>query len=142
MINFFVPGTPVPKARARVVRQKGFTRSYTPAPTAKYEQSVRFAAFLAYGEKPFFEGPVRLLLELQLEVPKSWSKKKQAQALAGAIMPTKKPDTSNVLKSIEDAMNMLVYKDDSQICQTLVRKVYHREVGAWITVERIDGCAA
>jgi hypothetical protein len=42
MIEFFIAGTPVPKARARVVRQGGKIRSYTPSKTADYEMYVKW----------------------------------------------------------------------------------------------------
>jgi Holliday junction resolvase RusA-like endonuclease len=51
-------------------------------------------------------------------VPDSWSAKKRAAALAGDIRPTKKPDLSNIQKALEDGMNAVVFKDDSQITES------------------------
>ena len=50
-------------------------------------------------------------------------------------MPTKKPDASNILKSIEDAMNGVVFNDDSQIVNIHVTKVYATEPGVDVCVK-------
>ena len=52
------------------------------------------------------------------------SKKKREAALAGQLRPTTKPDVSNVLKGVEDALKGLWYADDSQI-------VGYGELGKW-----------
>ena len=43
------------------------------------------------------------------------SKKKREAAIAGRLRPTTKPDVSNILKGVEDALKGLWYVDDSQI---------------------------
>jgi Holliday junction resolvase RusA-like endonuclease len=49
--------------------------------------------------------------------------------------PTVKPDLSNCVKLIEDALNELVWKDDSQICNLRVYKRYtHDEPQASIYI--------
>ena len=85
------------------------------------------------------EVPVRLGLRIYRSIPKSWSKKKRERADAGAIRPVTKPDISNILKGVEDALNGLWYHDDSQI-------VEYGEMGKWysarprieITMELIE----
>ena len=52
------------------------------------------------------------------------SKKKREAALAGKLRPTTKPDVSNVLKGVEDALKGVWYVDDSQI-------VGYGELGKW-----------
>lgn len=134
MIEFFVPGKPSPKARARVVRHQGRIRSYTPEATANYELYVKWlgAAAMA-GLKPS-DKPCRLHMIVALPVPQSWSKKKQEQAILGNIMPTAKPDLSNILKSIEDALNGVAYVDDSQLCEVVMRKCYSVHPGVQVRI--------
>jgi Holliday junction resolvase RusA-like endonuclease len=48
--------------------------------------------------------------------------------LSGETKHTKKPDLDNVAKAIIDGMNGIIFKDDSQIINLHVTKVY-AEVG-------------
>lgn len=59
--------------------------------------------------------------------------------LQGKILPTKKPDCDNIAKIICDALNGVAYKDDKQIVQLLVSKVYSVEPFVLVTIsdERI-----
>ena len=62
-------------------------------------------------------------------------KKKEAEMLCGAISPTKKPDVDNIAKSILDAMNNFVFKDDNQVSKISVEKRFALEEKAVIEVE-------
>lgn len=73
------------------------------------------------------EGPLDLVLAIFMPVPASWSKRKRADALSGALCHLVKPDASNILKSVEDAMNGVVYADDSQIVSLRITKCYSDE---------------
>ena len=145
MISFDVPGTPVGKARARSAMVNGRKLHFTPEKTVNYEATVRMAAAAAMDGRPLIEGPVEMHLAIFNPVPKSWSLKKKKLADAGSIRPTTKPDTSNVLKSIEDAMNQVVYGDDTQIVDHHIRKRYAPSgMGASVSetiikVEGVDG---
>ena len=44
--------------------------------------------------------------------------------IAGAILPTKKPDCDNILKVIFDSLNGLAYDDDVQVVSVTFQKVY------------------
>ena len=61
--------------------------------------------------------PVRLTCVIYRAVPQSWSRRKRADAIADKIRPKTRPDVSNVIKGIEDALNGVWYKDDSQIVE-------------------------
>ena len=55
---------------------------------------------------------------------KEGSKKRLQQIRDGEDFPTKKPDIDNIEKIIEDALNGLAYKDDSQIVEVFKRKIW------------------
>jgi Holliday junction resolvase RusA-like endonuclease len=56
-------------------------------------------------------------------VPESWSKRDKAAALDGTIRPTGRPDWDNYGK-ITDALNGICWKDDSQVVDGRVIKLY------------------
>lgn len=119
-------------------------RMFTPGKTVNYENLVRMAAWEAMvgtasniDPSRILSGPVQANLLIGVQIPASWSKKKQAQALAGEIFPTSKPDLDNSIKSAFDAMNGVVYKDDSQVVTTVCKKRYREAPGLWVTVFQI-----
>ena len=113
MVTFKVDANPVGKQRARYVKRGNFVQAYTPEKTRTYETLIRDAAIEAMGTSEPLETPVTLYLYIRVPIPKSYSKKKVEACLNGLDQPIKKPDASNILKSVEDGMNGIVYKDDS-----------------------------
>lgn len=125
-IQFVVPGPPQGKARPRVVRAKnGMSMTYTPDKTVAYEELVRLR-FKAATQGFRFADDAQLAMQITAfyPIPKSKSKRIQADMLAGVLRPTKKPDCDNVIKIICDALNELAYKDDAQIVVTQMSKYY------------------
>lgn len=123
--TFDVPGIPVPKGRPKFARRDGFVSAYTPKKTADYEAHVKQTAIDAMkADSRLCAGPVSVAMIIRVPVPTSWSKKRQAAAGNGSIAPTKKPDCDNVAKAVLDAMNGLVFFDDSQVVELHLRKEY------------------
>jgi Holliday junction resolvase RusA-like endonuclease len=135
MVTFKVDATPVPKGRARYVRRGNHISTYTPEKTRTYETLIRDTAIEAMGSSEPLETPVNLYLYIRVPIPKSYSKKKVEDCLNGLDKPIRKPDASNILKSVEDGMNGIVYKDDSQIVNLHVTKVYSSLAGVDICVK-------
>ena len=135
MVTFKVDANPVGKQRARYVKRGNFVQTYTPEKTRTYETLIRDAAIEAMGTSEPLETPVTLYLYIRVPIPKSYSKKKLEACLNGMDQPIKKPDASNILKSVEDGMNGIVYKDDSQIINLHVTKVYSTLAGVDVCVK-------
>ena len=135
IVNFTVEGNPVGKQRARYVKRGNFVSAYTPEKTRTYESLIKEAAIKAMGSSEPLETPVTLYLYIRVPIPKSYSKKRIKACLNGSEQPIKKPDASNILKSVEDGMNSVVYKDDSQIVNIHVTKVYSSQAGVDICVK-------
>ena len=121
-IMFTLPGGPQGKGRPRYVQRTG--RAYTPDKTVAYEELVRQRYLEAAKGLDFGEGPVCVIITAIFPIPKSFSKKKTEQAMEGTLYPTKKPDWDNIGKIICDALNGIAYKDDSQVVNAMVVKVY------------------
>ncbi len=122
-VQFEVPGEPVGKGRHRTVARKGkggqsYLANVTPEKTAAYESSVKLFAAQAMAGRAPLEGPLYLVLYCFHARPKSHPKKNPPQWV------TKKPDASNTLKAVEDAMNGVVYLDDVQLARVLVERRY------------------
>lgn len=141
-VDFVIPGQPVAKGRARFARRGAHVVAYTPAKTASYENLVKIAATLAMcGTQPT-AAPVFLSVTLNLQIPASWSKKRQALAAAGSIAATKKPDADNVLKGIKDGCNGIIWRDDAQVVRIIIVKRYSETPSALIKVMETGGEAA
>ena len=72
-----------------------------------------------------------------MSVPASWSKRKQAMALAGTVYPTSKPDIDNVEKILFDGLNGIVWKDDVQVVDVVKRKRYGATPGVQMTIRML-----
>lgn len=133
MIEFSIPGQPVAKGRPQFARHGAFVSTYTPKKTEVYENLVKTAAAEAMAGRPPLECPVILKVSILLQIPVSWSKKKQARAAAGYIAATKKPDADNILKSIKDGCNGVLWRDDSQVISIGVGKYYDERPCVMVT---------
>jgi len=135
MVTFKVDADPVGKQRARYAKRGNFVQTYTPDKTRNYESLIKEASIEAMGSTEPLETPVTLYLYIRAPIPKSLPKKRIEACLNGLEKPIKKPDASNVLKSVEDAMNGVVYKDDSQIVNIHVSKVYSSVSGVDVCIK-------
>ena len=133
MLTISIPGAMRGKGRPRFTSAGGFARAYTDEKTANAETWVRSCAVDQTGGH-VLDGPLSLTVEVGICPPASWSKRRRADALAGAAAPTGKPDLDNVVKLIADALNGIVWRDDKQIVHLSARKFYAAEDG---TVLRI-----
>jgi len=123
MVTFRVDGTPVPKGRPRFARRGKFTAAYTPKSTLQYEDLIADGAKRAMGASEPFEVALEAFLYFSLPIPKSYSKKRTEACLSGLERPMKK-DLDNLIKSVCDGMNKIIYKDDGQIVNLHATKVY------------------
>ncbi len=118
-MKIIIPGIPVAKGRPRLSKYG----TYTPAKTVNYEKLVKHY-YMDQAEGIKLSGPIRMEIYLFFPIPKSYSKKQVELIKAQGMVHTKKPDISNCLKSIEDALNGLAYDDDSQIVEIMAWKWY------------------
>lgn len=130
-LNITINGKPIPKARPRLTRDG---LAYTPKQTRDYERSIKRAAIIEMAGRPLIDGAVCLDVQAFFPIPTSWSRKRKAMVLDGTLAHTSKPDGSNVLKSIEDGLNGIVYADDSQIVKSTISKHYSDRPRVQVTV--------
>jgi Holliday junction resolvase RusA-like endonuclease len=73
-----------------------------------------------------------------LAVPASWSNKKRDAALAGIVRHTGRPDFDNFAKIGCDALNGIVWADDSQIVEARIVKLYSESPSLRIEVQPLE----
>jgi len=124
MVTYQVEGNPVGKGRPKFARRGNFVSTYTPTKTRDYEDLIKDAARKAMGSNELLETPVTVAIYITVPIPQSYSKKRTEACLSGSERPIKKPDIDNVAKCFLDAMNEIVYKDDTQVLTLHIAKVY------------------
>jgi len=85
-------------------------------------------------------GPLVLQITFRLRRPKAhYGTGRNAGRLkqSAPVRPTTKPDTTKLLRSVEDALTHVVWRDDAQVVGQVTAKVYSDRPGAHITVYSI-----
>lgn len=129
LMEIVIYGEPIPQGRPRFTKT-GHT--YDPERSRNYKQLVRFWVTQHLKKiddwKPF-ENALCVDLTFYMGIPSSWSKKKRIQAIQGQIRPiARNGDIDNMVKSILDANNGLLWVDDAIITDLSARKRYTGEL--------------
>jgi len=124
-ITFSIPGNPVPQPRTKVCVRNNKPHGYVEKkhPIHAYRQAVAVAAKAA-GAEPTRRAPITLVVDLVFSRPKSHYRKSGLRDDAPTLP---RPDCSNCLKGIEDALNGVAWVDDSQVGRVVVEKSYGTE---------------
>lgn len=136
MISFTIYGDPVAQGRPRFAVRAGHAIAYDPAKSRDYKSAVRAAA-LEVRPKALLDGPLSMSICIYKSIPKSMSKLRRAKAIAQEIQPTTKPDIDNIVKGLCDALNKVLWYDDSQIVSLYVSKWYSEQPRVEVSVR---GC--
>lgn len=118
--DFFVPMRPQPLQRARTLKN-GF--SYTPKESRDAKAYIRHEAIeylKSKGIEEPMEGIVKIRIDAYFEKPKCWYEGKPV---------TGGGDWDNLGKTVSDALNAVLYKDDRQIQQGAIFKHYGDRIG-------------
>jgi Holliday junction resolvase RusA-like endonuclease len=102
---------------------------YDPANSRDWKRTVAAQAIEHKPPVPVADVPLSMELTFFLPRPTSLPKRMRHHI--------RRPDVSNMLKAVEDALRGIVYKDDSQLVDVIVRKRYDPAPGVDIRVERV-----
>lgn len=136
MISFEVPGEPVAQPRVKAVHRGGYTRVYTPATAKPYKDAVRIVA-MGHWRNPPAAGPVLIKIAFRFSRSKAMTWKRRPMDRYPHI---KKPDLDNLAKAVLDALNGLVFLDDSQVVALHLEKeciAGDEEPHTWIAIEEL-----
>lgn len=109
---------------------------YDPKESRDYKQYVSLIARQHAPKKPY-DGELSVHLKIYRQIPKSTTKKDRALYLAGLKRPVVKPDTDNYQKAVLDALNDIIWKDDSQIVDLRGEKYYSDKPRVEISVREL-----
>ena len=140
MVKIVVYGEPVAQGRPKFFRAKWGVVATDPLKSKNYKEQVRLEAQKIMQKRggARLEGALSLTLDVYKSIPKSWSQKKQKQALESILRPTTKPDLDNYLKGVQDALSGVVYGDDSYITSVSMNKWYSDRPRIEVTIDEFE----
>jgi crossover junction endodeoxyribonuclease RusA len=136
MIDLFVAGEPRPKGSWKAILPRGsrFPRVICDNQhTRPWQSLIGLAAGDAMAGRPLFDGPIRIRVEFVFRRPASVKRKSRP-------LPSTRPDIDKLLRTIMDALQGVVYTEDSRVVEVAARKVYDDvgvRQGATIHIEEI-----
>ena len=119
-VKVVVPGKPFGKERPRFAGH-----AYTPKRTETAERVIGWYYKTQAGNRMFRLPAIKI--RAVFEPPKSANKETRAAMLLGEVRPTVKPDWDNIGKLVCDALNGIAYKDDKDVVEASVIKVYGKQ---------------
>lgn len=128
IIKFKVPGTPIGKQETQVNTKTHI--AYKPDKTRWYFEQIQLIAknYMQRKNLKMLKGAIDFRLDIFLKEKRDNSR----------IAPTQKPDSSNVLKIVEDALNKICYNDDKDIIHHELYKWFAIKEGIIITVKAVN----
>lgn len=114
MISFFIPGRPRSTQTGSVITVNG--RSF-PIRRGTAWSSLCGLVARQYAPAVPLTGALRCELTFRLQAPKG----------RRSPWPAKRPDVDNLCKGLLDSWNGVLWEEDSQIVELVIRKVYARD---------------
>lgn len=144
VLSFFVVGAPQPGGSKRVVPRGGRRGGKAQViedcrRNPAWRHQVASAAALAHRRAPL-AGPLEVRFEFVLSRPKGHygTGRNSGQVRPNApVYPAVKPDTTKLVRAVEDSMTGVIYMDDAQIVRQFAEKVYGFPPGVRITVRKL-----
>ena len=118
MIEFTVPGRPVPKRRPRSTTSGGKVLVYTPRETAAYEKAVGYVALNACQGRS-------ITTDIAVGIKLYFKDRKFG-------------DIDNYSKSILDGMQGVIFENDKQVCRLTVERHQDKEERAEVKVWAVE----
>jgi Holliday junction resolvase RusA-like endonuclease len=129
-----VPGKPVPASRGRAFVQGGRIIVTTPPGYRRWKNDAGVLARQAMAGREPLTCPVELSVQAYVPIAPGWPAWRKDAARHNDIEPCGSPDLDNIIKAAMDALNQVVWVDDSQVVELEAGKQYSQEPGVFITV--------
>lgn len=129
MLTLEIHGIPIPQNRPRF---NPLGKRVTVFDSQKKEkEQYQWQLRSQFRNEPFLM-PISLSIVYFMPIPKNTSGIRKKEMIANIIRHIKKPDIDNLAKFTLDCMNGIVFKDDSQIYDLSVEKMYAEKPGTLI----------
>ncbi|WP_225423555.1 RusA family crossover junction endodeoxyribonuclease [Levilactobacillus suantsaii] len=130
LARLVIHGEPVPAGRPRFSNGHAFD----PKRSRDYKRFVGQEAKMKYHGPLLRNDPLKVDVKVYRHVQRSVSKVERTRRISGEHRPIVKPDASNYLKLIEDALTGIVWEDDNLITDVSCSKYYSDEPRIEVTV--------
>jgi Holliday junction resolvase RusA-like endonuclease len=143
MKTYTILGNPVAQGRVRSAivhgKDKSYISHYDPKKSKVAKEDIK-AQVIAQGPVYYESGPLYLDVTFEISRPKSHYRPNGQLKGNAPIHCDKKPDCSNYLKGLEDALNGILWRDDSQLSIVSMRKRYaSKEPKTTLTIGTLGG---
>ena len=119
-MEFFVPGVPAPGGSKRHI---GGGRIVEDCKRTKGWRACVALAAMQAGWRPL-EGPLSMSVVFWMPRPKGHYRKDGTLKPSAPAYPTTKPDTTKLMRSTEDALKGICWRDDAQVVEQSASKMY------------------
>jgi Holliday junction resolvase RusA-like endonuclease len=146
-VSAVVYGQPQPggsKIPGRAKSGRLFTRDDNPKLKDWQRQVAQEVGRVVDGQ-PVLEGPLRLTLRFYLLRPKGHygTGRNEGHVRPSApAHPATRPDTTKLVRAVEDALTGIVWRDDAQVCEQAARKLYGEPARVELQVEPLGPLAS
>jgi len=127
-----VHGEPVQAGRPRFNSKT--RKAHDPEKSREYKAMVKESAALQYHGPLIADKAIAVDINIYRSIQKSASHKEHSLRAAGEHRPIVKPDTSNYVKLIEDALTGVIWEDDNLIVSLVAKKYYSDDPRIEVTV--------
>lgn len=142
MIKFFVPGLPATAGSKKAFYRPGMRFPVVVDDCKKskgWKQDVKQFAH-AVAPVVLLEGPLVVIFEFRLPRPRGhYRTGKNAASLRDSAprYPITRPDVLKMARAVEDALTSVIWRDDSQIVDERLVKVFADVPGVEVTIQQI-----
>lgn len=126
-IKIIIPGIPIPWMAHAGYGRRSFNPRYKEKSYTQWHIREQYQGAI-------LEGAVSVCYDFGMPVPKGTSKVKTQKMLEAVIDHTKRPDCTNLTKFYEDCIKEIVFKDDSQVIESIAHKFYSEHPQTLITI--------
>ncbi len=138
MITFFVPGTPRPGGS----KTSGMSKSGKMFVRPANKETKIWMAVVSYHARQYYQGElltgaIKASFVFTMKRPKAHYRANGDLKETAPLFHVSRPDVGKLVRSTEDALSGIIYRDDSQIAVRDEKKIYGEKTGVEILIQEI-----